>query len=130
MNKKNMKWLTNTVIVIAAAIFTQTANAGTSNPVADKAKTPFELKQVSKDKIMISCNLQAADKEYYEIERSSDNVSFKTVGIVFPASAAEQMRNGISLKDNVSEQKTVYYRLKKITGELVSYTETKTITLQ
>lgn len=127
MKKLNLKWLLNIVLIIAATFTTSAASAGTA-PVKDT--NPFNLKQVDKDKIMISCNLVASGSEYYEIERSTDNHDFKAVCLVFPALPGEQMRNSISLKDKITEQKVVYYRLKKISGNEVSYTEAKAITLQ
>lgn len=128
----NMKWLLNTIILIAATMATTGAFAGTgaqTKPAVVKQNNQLELKQVGKDKILISCNLVAADKEYYEIERSSDNHVFTTVCLVFPATANEQMRNGISLKEKVAEHQTFYYRLKKVSGNEVTYTEAKSIKL-
>lgn len=129
MKKLNLKWLFNIVLIIAA-IGAAPKSFATAGTVPAKDTNPFELKQVAKDKIMISCNLVAKGNEYYEIERSSDNQDFKAVCLVFPATPGEMMRNGISLKDKIAEQKIVYYRLKKVSGNEITYTEAKAITLQ
>jgi len=130
MKKLSLKWLLNIVLFTAATFAATTSFAGNGTQPAAKDSNPFELKQVGKDKVMISCHLVAAGSEYYEIERSSDNHEFKAVCLLFPATADQQMRNGISLKDKISEQKVVYYRLKKVSGDNVTYTEAKAITLQ
>lgn len=129
MKKMNIKWLFNTIIITAAIAVSSAACAGTGVPPSVKSKGTFELSRDGKDKVVISCNLEAVATEYYEIERSENNTEFKTIGIVFPATASEQMRNGISLKDKVADQKVMYYRLKKVSGNNVSYTEAKAITL-
>jgi hypothetical protein len=129
MKKLNLKWLLNIVLIITATIAAPASFAGTGTTPA-KDSNPFELRQIAKDKVMISCHLVASGSEYYEIERSSDNHDFKAVCLVFPATAGQQMRNGIDLKDKIAEQKVVYYRIKKISGNEITYTEAKAITLQ
>lgn len=127
MKKLNLKWLLNMVLIITTTFAAPASFAGTT-PAKDS--NPLELKQIAKDKVMISCHLVASGSDYYEIERSSDNHDFKAVCLVFPAAAGQQMRNGIDLKDKIAEQKVVYYRLKKISGNEITYTEAKAITLQ
>ncbi len=129
MKKMNIKWLFNTIIIIAAVAVSSVAYAGNNVNPAAKENGMFELTRVGKDKVAITCNLEATGTEYYEIERSENNAEFKTIGIVFPATASEKMRNGISLKDNVASQKVMYYRLKKVNGNTVTYTEAKAISL-
>jgi hypothetical protein len=130
MKKINMKWLLNTIAFIAVTILSTSAFAGNGNETLGREDNLFSLKQADKNKVVISCNLTASNTEYYEIERSADNKSFKTVCVVFPAATGETMRNSIDMKDKVSEQTVVYYRLKKVSGNDISYTEAKTITLQ
>jgi hypothetical protein len=73
----------------------------------------------------------AKGAEYYEIERSFNNKDFTTVCVVFPATAGEIMRNGIAMKDKVTDTaKTIYYRLKKVNGDTVEYSGSKNIMLQ
>jgi predicted small secreted protein len=128
MKKINMKWLLNTIAFIAVTIISTSSFAG--NRTLGREDNLFTLKQADKNKVVISCNLTASNTEYYEIERSADNKSFKTVCMVFPANANEAMRNSIDMKDKVSGQAVVYYRLKKVSGNDITYTEAKTITLQ
>jgi type II secretory pathway component PulC len=131
-----MKRLVNTIIFAAAALIITSAplnaSAGTGNGEKNEVRADaFELKQIDKDKVMISCDLVAEGTEYYEIERSENNKDFATVCVVFPAGKEDAIKNAMAMKDKIkTAAKTFYYRLKKITGDVVSYSTVKSIQLQ
>jgi predicted carbohydrate-binding protein with CBM5 and CBM33 domain len=131
-----MKCLFNTIIASLVALFIISApNSASANTV--NGETPvtradgFQLKQIDKDKVMISCDLVAEGTEYYEVERSENNKDFRTVCVMFPATKEEAMKNALALKDKINNGgKTFYYRLKKVNGENISYSNTQTIELK
>jgi hypothetical protein len=66
---------------------------------------------------------------YYELQRSSDNISFRTVAVVFPAEAGQAF--AAAYKDDVHGIKTakVFYRIKLTDGQKENYTESVPVLL-
>jgi len=57
--------------------------------------------------------------DHFEVERSFDQVNFRTVGMVLGAQSATSLGKQYSFKDNSSDlngKKIVYYRLKQVDG--------------
>jgi hypothetical protein len=138
MKKLNVTCLAGSAVKTLTALFflmtvSAAAFAGDNDKVKSARTEDFTITQFDKNKVLIACDVKAQHtNEYYEIERSADNKTFTTVGVLFPATEEEMpMRNGLALKDKVADNHTTYYyRLKKVSGENVTYSYVKTIALK
>jgi hypothetical protein len=139
MKNFTSQWLNGvTVKMLSLVILVLASMAVNANEIkkGESARTDneFTLTVFDNNKVLINCNLQASNtSEYFEIERSVDNKTFTTVGVLFATTAEEQpMRNGLALKDKPAQKTTgtVYYRIKTVSGNQVSYSQVKTVTLQ
>ncbi len=119
---------TLTVIIVATLLFVNTSNAANVTEKGTKP-APIELKLIAKDAVQITANVVAANtNEYFELERSFDNVSFTTVTVIFAGTEAENMSSPLILKNRIKEEtKVVYYRIKKISNDIVTYSTVSSI---
>jgi hypothetical protein len=121
---------TLTILAVATLLFVNTSKAANTT---EKVTTvnPIELKVIAKDAVQITTNIIAANvNEYFELERSFDNITFTTVTVIFAGTEAENMANPLVLKNRIKEDaKVVYYRIKKISNEVVTYSSISSVTL-
>jgi antitoxin component YwqK of YwqJK toxin-antitoxin module len=90
----------------------------------------MELSVVNSNTIQIKTSLFTSNNESYEIEKSYDNKNFKTVAMVF-AFEKNEFSQSFQLKDKISKgNKKVYYRIKKVVNETVTYVMTQKIAVK
>jgi hypothetical protein len=120
-----------TVIVLVVLTFNAAISfAGNNN------ENPASVMQVTKTANSLNfkwVSAPAANFNYYEVERSADNVSFKTVGMVLDGFDTVDAQKSFMFKESntaVKGMKVVYYRLKQVnTDGTASYSEVVKVAL-
>ena len=107
-------------------------NTANSNP----STVPSSSIEVSTNEKWVSFKWMTsiqANFNYYEVERSTDNKNFKTVGMVMDGFETAQSQKSFQFRDQKSALKgnnTVYYRMKQVNMDgTVEYSEVVTVKL-
>jgi hypothetical protein len=131
LKMKNM--FTNTskkAFIIAVLVIASFATKASVGIKPNLFLNTMELALVNNNTIQIKTSLFTANNESYEIEKSYDNKNFKTVAMVF-AFDNNEFSQPFQLKDKITKgNKKVYYRIKKVTNETVTYIMTKNIAVK
>jgi hypothetical protein len=106
------------ITIICIIGFFAIQNAFATNGIEKfKLQSTIELKQIGNGIVQITGSLICDATEYFELERSTDNKNFTTASVIFAVTDKDSFTSAVVLKDKVKENtKTVYYRLKKVSG--------------
>jgi hypothetical protein len=94
-----------------------------------QAQLSAAVKPGNKVNIQMGTPVTTTATAYYELQRSDDNQSFKTIAIIFPAEASQTMPAAYNDDVKAVKASRVYYRLKLIDGTRETFTESVPITL-
>jgi hypothetical protein len=103
--------------------------SATANIEPTPATSTLQVTIVSKNKVQIQANITNNAEQYFELEKSYDNKTFTTICVLMPFESNDATKL-ITIKDNVTKKnKKIYYRLKKVQDNNLTYTAQQSIKL-
>ncbi len=115
--------------LLLIAVLTLTNIAAKANIEPTPTTSTLQITVLSKQQVMLKANITNNAAQYFEIEKSYDNVNFTTVCVLMPFDASNDNKT-LSIKDTINKgNKKIYYRLKKVQDNNLTYTAQQTIQL-